>query len=158
MPSLSLKSLLSATALWEHFNSYLHLNASLSHGWGGAHTWFLTTYILGAKRIGLNSWTLKPALTGVDYATGSLPLKDGTSHIEWERETCQEAHITINAEDNSSGEVLIPFLDPSMIITLDGQTNWEDETGITDIVAPSPNGIIITVNGGTHTINIHTDC
>jgi len=149
---------LGATMLWEHFNSYLHHNASLSHGWGGAPTWFLTTYVLGAKRTGPNTWALKPTLTGVDYASGSLPLRDGTLHIEWERGTCQEAHITMNAEDNSSGEVLIPFLDPSMIITLDGQTIWEDETGITDIVAPSPNGIIITVNGGTHTINIHTDC
>jgi alpha-L-rhamnosidase len=147
-----------ATTLWEHFNSNLHHNASLSHGWGGAPTWFLTTYILGAKRAGPNTWTLKPALTGVDYASGSLPLRDGTLHIEWERETCQEAHITINAEDNSSGEVLIPFLGPYMIITLDGQTIWEDETGITDIVVPSPNGVIITVNGGSHTINIHTDC
>ena len=149
---------LGATMLWEHFNSNLYQWASLSHGWGGAPTWFLTTYVLGARQTGPNSWLVKPALDGLDNASGALPLRDGTLHIEWERVACQEAHITINAENNSSGEVYIPFLDPSMIITLDGQTIWEDETGITDIVAPSPNGIIITVNGGTHTINIHTDC
>jgi alpha-L-rhamnosidase len=147
-----------ATTLWEHFNSYLHHNASLSHGWGGAPTWFLTTYVLGAKRSGPNAWTLKPALSGVDYASGTLPLRDGTVNIQWERESCQEAHITIKAEENSSGEVLIPYLNPSMKITLDDQTIYEDETGITEDVTPSSNGIIITINGGSHTINTHTDC
>ncbi|NJN65827.1 MAG: alpha-L-rhamnosidase [Chloroflexaceae bacterium] len=39
-----------ATTWWEGFTADRHYWAALSHGWGGAPTWFLTTWVLGARR------------------------------------------------------------------------------------------------------------
>ena len=38
-----------ATTWWENFNANQNWAASYSHVWGGSPTWFLTTYVLGAR-------------------------------------------------------------------------------------------------------------
>jgi alpha-L-rhamnosidase len=147
-----------ASTLWEHFNSYLYHNASLSHGWGGAATWFLTTHVLGASSTGPNSWIVKPAFTGVDTASGSLPLNDGILWVDWERKTCSQGTLNISSDTNTSGDVFIPFHDPSLQITLDGQIIWQDNTTSTDFVTSSDSGITISIDGGSHEISILMDC
>ena len=38
-----------ATIWWERFDADQYHTASLSHVWGGSPTWFMSTYVLGAK-------------------------------------------------------------------------------------------------------------
>jgi alpha-L-rhamnosidase len=61
-----------AKTWWERFDADRYQWASLSHGWGGAPTWFLTAYVLGARPVGPDRWLVKPALQGLSEAEGTL--------------------------------------------------------------------------------------
>ncbi len=95
-----------ATTWWEGFGSNQTYTSSLSHGWSGSPTWFLTTYVLGARRTGVNTWELKPALSGVVHAEGQLPLAQGVLSASWESGPCS-SHITVSAPPGSGGNILL---------------------------------------------------
>ncbi len=95
-----------ATTWWEGFGSNKTYTGSLSHGWSGSPTWFLTTYVLGARRTGVNTWELKPAFSGVAHAEGQLSLAQGVLSAGWETGPCS-SHITVSAPAGSSGNILL---------------------------------------------------
>ncbi len=64
---------LGATNWWEAFNAHTNYRAALSHGWGGAPTWFLTTYALGAQRTGPDTWQIHPGLIQTGVLSSTVP-------------------------------------------------------------------------------------
>jgi alpha-L-rhamnosidase len=110
-----------ATTWWESFTAPKYYWSAYSHGWGSSPTWFLTTYVLGGRWTGPDTWEVRPALEGVDKVSGILPVGDQIIHISWEIKSCSQAEIVITAPVQTSGDLIIPYADVSLI-TLDGAT------------------------------------
>ena len=118
-----------ATTWWEHFNANQFQWSSLSHGWGSSPTWFLTTYVLGARQAGPHDWSLQPAVLVVEQAAGALPLgPDPTQvlQIQWEYSACDQADLRVEAPAQSQGVLWLPYTSAEMQITLDGGAIWKD--------------------------------
>lgn len=95
-----------ATTFWERFDSDQDYETSLSHGWGGAPTWFLTTHIAGLQPTGPESWRAQPALALFPSFMGTLPFAPGPVTISWQTTVC-ETTITIQAPENTEGTLLL---------------------------------------------------
>jgi alpha-L-rhamnosidase len=149
---------LGATTWWEHFNAHELYWSSLSHGWGGSPTWFLTTHILGVQRTGVNTWFVQPGLSGVEFAEGALPLADGTLEVRWNRPDCSQIELEVVAPRTTSGEVLIPLTDDSLMITLNEIPVWQDGIPLVDRVVAHQEGVLLSLSGGQHSFNIERAC
>ena len=149
---------LDATTWWEGFNAHLYYTASLSHGWGGAPTWFLTTYVLGAHQTGSDTWLVKPAFSGVSWASGSLPLQDGALQIYWERQSCENSRLELTSPVNTTGEIIAPFTSATTVLTLNGNVIWRDGIPLADGVTALSDGIHILLEGGVYVLDVRQDC
>ncbi|OAN42865.1 alpha-L-rhamnosidase [Chloroflexus islandicus] len=117
-----------ATTWWENVNANLQWGGSLSHSWSGSPTWFLTTAILGARQTGPTTWEVDPAWQGVSSAAGILPLPTGSLRVEWEQPDCELRRVTIEAPNDTHGNVWLPPPVETTVITLNGITIWTPET------------------------------
>jgi alpha-L-rhamnosidase len=149
---------LGATTWWETLDAHSHYGASISHGWGGAPTWFLTTYVLGARRLGANTWLVKPAFSGVRYASGSLPFQDDELQVHWERYSCGESQLELMAPVTTTGEIVLPFTNNTTVLTLNGEVIWLRGTPLVDGVTKFADGIHISLQGSNYTLEVHQDC
>lgn len=150
---------LGATTWWEGFNAHKWYTSSLSHGWGGAPTWFLTTYVLGARQVGPNRWEIQPALVGVESVRGTLPFGEETLTVAWERPDCRQSSILVMAPLNSIGEVIIPSINSTAAITLNGVLIWQEETPQVDFVFRDGGNLHVgPLPGGTHQLEIYQEC
>jgi len=136
----------------------LNYTSSLSHGWGGSPTWFLSTYVLGASRAGPNTWVVKPAFSGVNYASGQIPLQTGDLQVSWEHQFCRESGLELTAPISSTGKAIIPLLNPTTVITLDNRMIWRDETPLVDGIERFSDGAHIPIEAGMHTLAARQDC
>ncbi|MGD2147123.1 MAG: amylo-alpha-1,6-glucosidase [Anaerolineae bacterium] len=146
---------LGATTWWEDFDSHMRYNSSLSHCWGGAPTWFLTSYVLGARRAGRDSWEVRPAFSGVEHATGTLPLREGFLNVRWERRSRTEGYLKVAAPDNTRGEIVVPDVDDTMVLMLDDRVIWRKGTVLMNGIAIRDGDIRIPVSGGLHILRAH---
>jgi len=150
---------LGATTWWEGFNAHLSYTASLSHGWGGAPTWFLTTYVLGTHRLGPDAWLVKPAFSGVSYASGSLPLQDGELEVHWERQSCEDSRLELTSPVSTTGELVVPFISATTVLTLNDAVVWQNGMPLADGVTRLPDGIHIPLHeGGSYTLHARQTC
>jgi len=150
---------LGATTWWEGFNAHTQYTASLSHGWGGAPTWFLTTYVLGARQVGPQRWEVRPALLGLESVSGTLPLGEDVLSVGWERPDCEHAFLNVSAPADSSGEIVIPRVGPTTSITLNQTLIWENGVPLADFVFSDGEGVRIRhLTGGTYHIDIQQRC
>jgi len=149
---------LGATTWWEGFKTNAYYFSTLSHGWGGSPTWFLTTYVLGAHRSGSNTWLVKPAFSGVQYASGSLPLQDGELEVHWERQSCEDCELELTAPVSTTGEIVLPFLDNTTVLTLNGDVIWQEGTPLMDGVMEHTDGIHISLQGNRHILHVYSVC
>jgi alpha-L-rhamnosidase len=148
---------LGATTWWEGFNADSYYTASLSHGWGGSPTWFLTHYVLGARSTGPNTWEVEPALSGIVSASGSLPLNGGEVKVDWKRKNYENAILALSAPITTTGEIIIPFTDVTTVITMNNSVIWENESPLIDKVTKQSDGIHISVDGGDYILQAHRD-
>jgi alpha-L-rhamnosidase len=148
---------LGAVTWWEGVNSHLRYPASLSHGWGGAPTWFLTTYVLGARRLKADTWMVKPAFSGVRYATGTLPLQDGELQAHWECQGFGSCELEVIAPITTTGEVVIPFSDDTRVLMLNGDAIWQGGTILAGCVIEQLDGIHVSLPRGSHTLYVLRD-
>jgi alpha-L-rhamnosidase len=146
-----------ATTWWEHFNADKSYTASLSHGWGTSPTWFLTTYVLGARQTGPHSWSLRPAIGSLSQASGTLPLGDKALQVAWNSQRCGATEITIDAPAGTRGDVMIPFDGPTSL-SLNGAVVWRDGRALAPDVAGGTNGARIALSGGIHRIVAQRGC
>ena len=77
-----------STTWWENFNADLNRQNSLSHGWGGAPTWFLSTYLLGFRQTGPDSFLLQPGFSHIPQVEGVIPLGDSSVQISLQTTDC----------------------------------------------------------------------
>jgi alpha-L-rhamnosidase len=140
-----------ATTWWEGFNnSEARPDASYSHGWGGAPTWFLTTYVLGAQRIGPDTWRVAPSFEGVDFASGVLPLEDGQLDVRWERISCGEFRLRILAPGGSQGQVVLPRFSSDLTVMVNGAAVWENGYALVDRAAASGKHVSLDLEAGLY--------
>jgi alpha-L-rhamnosidase len=139
-----------ASTWWETFGSGERYRESLSHGWGGAPTWFLSTYVLGARRTGPSTWMVKPAFAGVELASGSLPLGDGMLKVDWNLNGCEETTLGIGAPAGSRGEAVIPLIGADTFIALNDVAIWRDGGALSPDVTAQADGLHVSLAGGDH--------
>lgn len=147
-----------ATTWWEKFSAGENYRASLSHSWGGSPTWFLSAYVLGAQPNGPHGWLVKPAFSGVTSASGALALRDGELQVSWERTTCQEGALEIASPEGTPGEAVFPLDAPSLRITLDGETIWENGAALVPGVSQDSEGVHVLLQGGSYQFTFTQVC
>jgi alpha-L-rhamnosidase len=147
-----------ATTWWENFVADQRTQDSTSHGWGGSPSWFLSSYVLGLRESEPNTWIAKPALDSIDFASGALPLQNGTLQIQWEHKECDATHIQIVSDQASHGAILLPFADPSLAITLDNEVIWQSGKPLTEQAEREIDNIRIVLDGGNHNLLVSQAC
>jgi alpha-L-rhamnosidase len=148
---------LGATTWWEHWNSVTNYKAALSHGWGASPTWFLTTYLLGARRIGPQQWSVQPAFTGVEWASGHLPLQKGELAVEWHHKRCAETELVLDAPFTSQGNVVLPLTQLATVWYND-QLLWPEKSKRMPIAETVENHLQIRLWGGHHAFRLQFTC
>jgi alpha-L-rhamnosidase len=147
-----------ATTWWEVFDADQRYTNALSHGWGGSPTWFLTTYVLGARRSGPASWVVAPScLSSLNHVSGSLPLGAGDLLVSWSRQGFADATVELNAPAGTAGEFVIPFCDPTTVLTVNGEVVWQNQAPLLANVAALSDGIHVPLTDGAYTITVHQD-
>lgn len=150
---------LGATTWWEGFNAHTQYTASLSHGWGGAPTWFLTTYVLGARQVGPRQWEVRPALFGLESVSGALPVGEGILMVEWEQSDCEHASLRVEAPEGSEGEIIIPRPGSTTVITLNQVLIWEKGIpGVENVFEDRAGVHISSLSAGMYELEIHQQC
>jgi alpha-L-rhamnosidase len=148
-----------ATTWWETFDANRRMDASYSHGWGAAPTWFLTTYVLGLQITGPDRWVMRPALHGVDFASGVAPLGNGRIEVSWERQDCGRFTLNVASPGHTSGEVVLP---PDLLPSETGASGGEILLNGTPVMPSGgepinpaglrEEGLHIYLDGGSHRI------
>jgi alpha-L-rhamnosidase len=149
-----------ATSWWESFYADGRPDQALSHGWGGAPTWFLTTHVLGARRTGPTTWQLRPALAGVSFAEGSLPLPRGDLVVSWRQVACGQHAVALTAPAGTTGQLVIPVRDPQLDVVVDGQLVWtagQPVAGAADVTLTDA-GIAVGLTPGDHAADVMWPC
>ncbi|HEX5690673.1 MAG TPA: alpha-L-rhamnosidase, partial [Roseiflexaceae bacterium] len=147
-----------ATTWWEHFSADRTYTASLSHGWGVGPTWFLVTYVLGARQTGPNAWSLQPALGSVPQASGSLPLKDGAVGVSWHSQACGSATLRVDAPSDSRGNVEFALDADTTTVTLNGKVVWRAGRTTRLAAVDTTNMLRVPVPGGLSTFGVDRQC
>lgn len=142
-----------APTWWERFNAIDDYTASLSHGWGGSPTWFLSSYLLGMQRTGEDTWLFRPALRGTASASGVLPLENGSVRASWQVLAGGNALLEVDADPQAAGEIVLPLPDPGRRVLVDGTVVWQDG-GSSEIVYLYENELHFKVSGGQHALVI----
>ncbi len=140
-----------AATWWETLSAESRYPNSLSHGWSGAPTWFLSSYLLGAQELPSGTWQIRPAFTGVTWAAGRIPGRAGDLEIRWERISPLEARLEITSTVPFTAEVILPPIGAGGVITMDGNAVWQNETPSRPAIRRRPNGMVITLTGVTQT-------
>ncbi len=148
---------LGATTWWEGFNSHLSYAASLSHSWGGAPTWFLSSHVLGARRSGADAWEVKPAFSGVEYARGTLPLREGYLKVHWERWGSTEAYVELSAPPDTTGKVVVCGDSFRTTLTLNERLVWREGEALAEGITVQEGELHVSLSGGDHTLRIRWD-
>jgi alpha-L-rhamnosidase len=148
-----------ATTWWEGFTSDATHSASLSHGWGGAPTWFLSSYVLGARVLSPTTWQVAPQPGDLSWASGVLPTAAGPLEVGWQRPACGRFSLRIEAPAGSSGGATLPFTRPDLQVLLDGQLVWDGGPVEGAPAALTGEGIAITgLDAGVHQIDVAATC
>ncbi len=147
-----------ATSWWEHFNADTRYDSSLSHGWGGAPTWFLSSHILGARQLSPQNWEVQPALHVMPQLDGAIPLADGDLLVSWETLKCSERRLTIDAPDQSRGTLILPLLAPDLRLELDKKLIWVDGQAYDERISRQGQQLRIELDGGQYQLQIQQEC
>ena len=146
------------TTWWEGFHASVFPETSISHGWSGAPTWFLSTYILGARQAGANRWQVQPSFKGVDFASGVFPLSNGELRVHWRRIACGEVLLNINSPEGTSGEAIFPVDWQELSILADEATLWERGTPGSTGATADRDGVHIPLGSGAQELRANYRC
>jgi alpha-L-rhamnosidase len=153
-----------ARTWWENFLANQYYNNALSHAWGGAPTWFLTSYILGARQTGPDEWRLQPAWTSLEQAAGSLPMAQGAVQVAWQRSTCTAGastsilHLELSAPEGTHGQMVLPRGD---LHRREVGVGWVTVNGVSMWVASdiaTPMEVVIPLGAGSQIVEIGMLC
>ncbi len=145
-----------ASTWWENFNADQHRFNTLSHAWGGAPTWFLSTYLAGFEQTGPASFRWQPALTSLPTLSAKAPLAENTIEFSWQTLECSRVQLIINIPPGIQGEFSLPDDKDYHQLSLDGETIWELVAGHN--LAGKTILKLIPLNPGSHTIILEKTC
>lgn len=145
---------LGATAWWESFTANERYDSSLSHGWGSSPSWFLTTYILGARQTGPDNWAVTLPSASAGSASGTLPLRRGLLNVDRRRTSCSNSVLTISAPAGTAGTVVLPPLSAAMTVTVNGTPVWQNNTVLSELLTQTPDGARLQLEAGQHQIGV----
>jgi alpha-L-rhamnosidase len=138
-----------ATTWWEGFRSDEAYDASLSHGWGGGPTPFLSHWVLGAQLTAPNAWQVAPHPGELVWAEGSLPTPRGVLRVSWSRPACGAFEVNVAAPPTTSGALLLPLPARAAQVWLNDRLVW-DSGPIADAPATlTPAGLRLDGLSGT---------
>ncbi|MFZ6026454.1 MAG: family 78 glycoside hydrolase catalytic domain [Chloroflexota bacterium] len=146
-----------ATTWWERLDADQVWTQSLSHAWGGSPTWFLTTYVLGARQTGPDRWEVRPAFAGVTDVSGTLPLQRGVLQVSWKALACGQYQVDVAGEVGTLGQIILPQR-AIETIALDGKVVWRDGAPVDQNLLVTPEGIHVVVGHGPHTVLVAGAC
>ena len=149
---------LGATTTWEIYNANQSYTQSLSHGWGTSPTWFLSTYLLGARQVGPSSWSLTPSFSDLETLQGSIPLSDGSLQIDWEQKSCGDISLEISSTENTNGTIWIDSAGRNFEIIMNDTPIWDGISSLVEWITVDPQIIQIPVAGGNQSISFQRDC
>jgi alpha-L-rhamnosidase len=141
-----------ATTTWEIYNADQSFTQSLSHAWGSAPTWFLTTYLLGARQTGATSWEVQPAFAVVDQVSGKLPLPLGPLEISWTADGPGDLSVSIVSPAGASGNVILPRI-PGATLSVNG-SNWSIDPVHSEEIQFSEDLISVPLGEGKHEVHL----
>jgi alpha-L-rhamnosidase len=147
-----------AKTWWEGFYAYRSYKGSLSHGWGSAPTWFLSTYGLGARQTGVGSWTLRPAIGDFTKISGSIPMGDDNLHIYWEEISCTQQVLEVISPPERSGEIVLPLDFSITDLSLNGYSIWQDGISVTNDIQVRSDGLYILIGPGSSVLHVSRIC
>ena len=147
-----------ATTWWENFIADQRQNDSLSHAWGGSPTWFLTTYVLGARELAPNYWQVKPAFEDLRFVSGTLSLRNSNLEVYWSYQDCGNIHLSVTSGELSQGDIVLHWVDPALTVTLDGEVIWNAGKPLISQVSNDADEISIALPGGKHELEMQWTC
>ncbi len=150
-----------ATTWWENFSADQSYTASLSHAWGSSPTWFLSTYLLGARQIDLDHWEVSVPLTTRPGASGRMPMANqrGMLDITWLASTCGQVRLDITGPATMTGVAALPDPGSGAEIWLDGVQGWAHGQARNTTAITLVNGVFrVTLGAGAHQIESRHNC
>lgn len=148
-----------ATTWWEGFTSDRSFAGSLSHGWGGAPTWFLSQHVLGAQATAPKQWQVAPHPGDLRWAAGTIPTSAGPLSVEWNRPACGQLELKFEAPAGSEGRLLLPITRSRSRAFLDGTLVWDNGPVARTPATLTAAGLLIDgLGGGSHSASYSTTC
>jgi hypothetical protein len=148
-----------ATTWWENFAAIDRYTSSLSHAWGGSPTWFLSRHVLGISQEGPTDWIVRPQLSGLARAAGSVPFDDGTLRVSLSAPNCSQLVMQLSAPEGTTGRVIFPPNSAITRIALNNTVIWANGTALADaLVSETASGIAVALAGGTHSFSLQRAC
>ncbi|NTU81229.1 MAG: alpha-L-rhamnosidase [Chloroflexales bacterium] len=148
-----------ATTWWENFVAIDRYTSSLSHGWGGSPTWFLSQYVLGISLDGPTTWTVRPQTSGLSRAAGAVPLGDSAVQVSWTTPSCSQLALQLSAPEGTSGRAIFPSNGAITRIALNNTVIWADGGSLAgDLVSETSSGIVVALAGGAHSFSVQLTC
>lgn len=138
---------------WENWFADDFYSQSLSHGWGSAPAWFLSTYLLGARQEDPSTWSVTPALTGVDSVSGAVPFNGGLLEVAWESRGCEQRWLTTASTVPGQGLIRLTAVGFDQI-SLDGEIVWQAGKPLSPQVNVSGQQISISVDHQPHRLEL----
>ena len=148
-----------ATTWWENFLADQSYTNALSHGWGSAPTWFISTYVLGLAQTAPDEWRFQPAIGSLSSASGAIPLGQGVLQASWQTGGCQAGaasgmiYMQVSAPSATRGQVILPGAGIQWV-------NLNGETILLTSLATNPasSQVVIPLGSGEQIIEIGTAC
>jgi alpha-L-rhamnosidase len=143
-----------ATTWWEWFEADQYYTNSLSHGWSGSPTWFLSEYVLGLQQTSPSSWVMRlPNTRNLDFVNGKLPLLEGEPvEATWERKGCGTYQVSIYSPANTQGWLMFPKYQEYQIMDI---TNSDEPR----LIANSSQEITrVPIQTGTYLLSSSDEC
>ncbi|NTV62031.1 MAG: hypothetical protein HGA65_00640, partial [Oscillochloris sp.] len=134
---------------------------SLSHGWGSSPTWFLSTYLLGARQVGPAEWEVRLPTTTWPGASGTIPLADSerTLAVNWQAGPCRQLTVAIESPPGTHGQVVLPGADGERTLWLDGAEVWADGRPRRGAAISFADGLFtLELGAGQHEIELRGAC
>ncbi|MEM7533382.1 MAG: family 78 glycoside hydrolase catalytic domain [Chloroflexota bacterium] len=168
---------LGATTWWESFGVQDNYRASLSHAWGGAPTWFLSTYVLGTLQLSPTTWQVTPGFaSGLNEVHGAIPLNSAIHEmrigervdamnvlgVRWQQAPCvantRQRSVTIDAPAGTEGVLRLVDLASAMEIRLNQSVIWQDGVSQAAFAVAYGDDIYVQLTDGHHSVEIVEYC
>lgn len=97
-----------ATTWWETLRADQSYNSSLSHGWGGSPTWFMSTYLSGFEPVSPDEIRLAPVVGVLESYRISLPYQNERIGLDWQATGCGTGLLSVAMPENVQGSLELP--------------------------------------------------